>query len=258
MATWMRLLLRHGRLEDGSRLFSEATWRELTALVTPMPNPEPPAELAPLRTFVQGYALGLNVREYRGHGALTHTGGLVGLVSRVLLIPDVNLGVSVLTNQESGEAFNALAYSVADHYLKAPPFDWVAAFTATRARSLARLADAELKSSQVRAAGSKPSLALAKYAGIYTDAWYGDVQIQEAGGALAIRFAKSPALTGTLEHWQHDTFVARWTDRELRADAFVTFALNPDGSIERAKMEAVSPSTDFSFDFQDLVLVPRR
>ena len=60
-----------------------------------------------------------------------------------------------------------------------------------------------------------------------------------------------------MEHWQHDTFVVRWTDRELRADAFVTFALKPDGSIDQAKMEAVSPSTDFSFDFQDLLLRPK-
>ena len=64
-------------------------------------------------------------------------------------------------------------------------------------------------------------------------------------------------LSGTLEHWQHDTFVARWTDRELRADAFVTFALNPDGTIDTVKMRAVSPETDFSFDFQDLLFRPQ-
>jgi len=257
MAKWMRVLLRQGQLEDGTRLFSEATWRQISGLVTPMPNPEPPAELAPLRTFVQGYALGLNVREYRGHGALTHTGGLVGLVSRVLLIPDIGLGVSVLTNQESGEAFNALTYSVADHYLMAPPFDWVRQLDLFRGRNLARTAEAELKSAQSRDATSKPSLPLAKYAGTYTDAWYGDIEITEGAGQLRIRFTKTPALAGTLEHWQHNTFVARWTDRELRADAFVTFALKPDGSIERARMEAVSPATDFSFDFQDLVLLPQ-
>ena len=53
-------------------------------------------------------------------------------------------------------------------------------------------------------------------------------------------------------------FVARWDDRELRADAFVTFALNPDGSIDQVKMRAVSSSTDFSFDFHDLLLKPVR
>ena len=258
MASWMRVLLRRGQLADGTRLFSERTWRDLSTLVTPMPNPDPPAELAPLASFVSGYALGLNVREYRGHLVLTHTGGLPGFVSRVLLVPDIGLGVSVLTNQESGEAFNALAYFVVDQYLGVKGTDWVAQYTIVRGRALARVAEAELKSSQARAAASTPSLPLARYAGTYTDQWYGDIQIDEAGGKLSIRFTKTPALVGTLEHWQHDTFVARWTDRELRADAFVTFALNPDGSIERARMEAVSPATDFSFDFQDLLLTPKK
>jgi CubicO group peptidase (beta-lactamase class C family) len=244
-------------VNGGNVATPHARVEERVRVVQPF-NPDPPPELAPLKTFVQGYALGLNVREYRGHGALTHTGGLVGLVSRVLLIPDIGLGVSVLTNQESGEAFNALAYSVADHYLKAQAFDWVAPFATLRGRNLARTAETELKATQARDAASKPSLPLAKYAGTYADPWYGDIEITESAGRLGIRFSKTPALTGTLEHWQHDTFVARWTDRELRADAYVTFALKPDGSIERVRMEAVSPATDFSFDFQDLLLVPRR
>ncbi len=71
-----------------------------------------------------------------------------------------------------------------------------------------------------------------------------------------MKFTKTPSLVGDLEHWQYDTFVVRWRDRELRADAFVTFSLTPDGAIDQAKMAAVSPATDFSFDFQDLLLKP--
>jgi hypothetical protein len=47
-------------------------------------------------------------------------------------------------------------------------------------------------------------------------------------------------------------------DRELRADAYVTFALNPDGTIEQVRMAPTSPAVDFSFDFQDLLLTPVR
>jgi len=50
--------------------------------------------------------------------------------------------------------------------------------------------------------------------------------------------------------------VARWHDRTLAADAYVTFSLGPEGRIEKVKMKAVSPLTDFSFDFQDLDLRP--
>jgi hypothetical protein len=75
-------------------------------------------------------------------------------------------------------------------------------------------------------------------------------------GKLVLRFSRTPLLVGHLEHWQHDTFVARWRDRSLDADAFVSFALKPDGGIEQMKMVAVSPLTDFSFDFHDLLFTP--
>jgi hypothetical protein len=47
-------------------------------------------------------------------------------------------------------------------------------------------------------------------------------------------------------------------DRARRADAYIALALNPDGTIEQAKMVPASPSVDFSFDFQDLLLLPKR
>jgi len=70
-----------------------------------------------------------------------------------------------------------------------------------------------------------------------------------------LRFGRSPAFVGDLEHWQYDTFIARWRAPHLE-DAYVAFALNPDGSIDRFRMAAVSPLADFSFDYQDLEFRP--
>ena len=258
MAKWLRVQLSGGTLADGSRLFSAQTARQLTSIVTPIPVGDPPPELPPLKTNFHGYALGFDIRDYRGHKIVMHTGGLPGYVSRVAMIPDLNVGVAVLTNQESGEAFDSIAYHVLDYYLGAAVFDWIDGYTKTHARMAAAVAQADARGTVSRDAASRPSLPLAKYAGTYRDAWYGDVTVAEEGGKLAMRFSHTPALTGDLEHWQHDTFIARWRDRELRADAYVTFALTPDGAIDQIKMRAVSPATDFSFDFQDLLLKPAR
>ena len=43
---------------------------------------------------------------------------------------------------------------------------------------------------------------------------------------------------------------------ETPPDAYVSFALRPDASIERMTMAPVSPAIDFSFDLQDLRLTP--
>ena len=256
MAKWLRVRLSDGVLADGSRLFSAETARELSTIVTPLPVADPPADMPTLRTNFSGYALGLGVRDYRGHKLVTHDGGLPGYVSRVSTIPDVRVGVALLTNQESTPALGAIVYHILDHYLGAPPFDWAAAYQRASARSEAQMAEAERRAAAARDAGARPSLALEKYAGTYRDAWYGDVAVASERGRLVMRFTHTPSLVGDLDHWQHDTFIVRWRDRELRADAYITFALNPDGSIDQAKMRAVSPATDFSFDFQDLLLRP--
>jgi CubicO group peptidase (beta-lactamase class C family) len=256
MSKWLLVLLSGGRLADGSRLFSAATARQLWTLVTPIPAGDPPPELAALRSNFNGYALGFGVRDYRGRKLVSHTGGLPGYVSRVAMLPELNLGVSVLTNQESGAAFNAVTHYILDYYLEAPPIDWVAAFKKVESRAEAESAAQEKRAVSARDASSHPSLPLKGYEGSYTDPWYGDVTLTLEGEKLVMRFGHTPSLVGDLEHWQHDTFVVKWRDRELRADAYVTFALNPDGSIDQAKMKAVSPATDFSFDFQDLLLKP--
>jgi hypothetical protein len=166
------------------------------------------------------------------------------------------VGIAVLTNQESGGAFDSIAFHILDHYLGAPAFDWIDGFATVEARTAAANVAAETRATSARDPNAKPSLALPKYAGAYRDAWYGEIDITEEGGRLVMRFSHTPALVGDLLHFQHDTFIAHWRDRELRADAYVTFALNPDGSIDQAKMRAVSGETDFSFDFQDLLLRP--
>lgn len=256
MAAWMRVLLSGGLLADGSRLYSAATAGQLTTLVTPMPIADPPPELAALKPNFRGYALGLVVQDYRGRKVVTHTGGLPGQVSRVTLVPEIGLGICVLTNQEATEAFNAITWRIVDGFLGAPAADWIEAYRKVRRRAEDRASRTREMAAASRDASSRPSLAPGKYAGTYVDDWYGDIEIEDVDGRLRMRFSRTPLLVGDLEHWQYDTFIVRWLDRELRADAYVTFVLDAEGRVDEARMRAVSPETDFSFDFHDLRLRP--
>ena len=262
---WVIAQLDQGAIHSGQnaggqngnrRLFSQRQSREMWLAQTPIPAGNPPPQLSALRSNFTAYGLGWGLSDYRGYKVVSHSGGLLGMVSRVRMIPDLKLGIVVLTNQEASGAMEAISYHVIDHYLKAPTTDWVGAFRAVAEQQLARAKEVEKKQSAARNAESKPSLPLAKYAGRYNDAWYGEVTIKLEAGKLVLRFSRTPGLVGDLEHWQYDTFVARWRDRSLNADAFVTFALKPDGGIEQMKMVPVSPLTDFSFDFQDLLFTP--
>lgn len=256
MSKWIEMQLNTGEIPGGKRLFSAAQSKEMWSEVTPIPINDPPPQLPALKMNFSSYALGWSVNDYRGYKLVWHTGGLSGMVSRVTMVPDLKLGVIVLTNQEAGGAFSSITMAILDQYMKAPPTDWVTGYdTAVKLRE-ASIADQMKKIGAKRNAASKPSLALSAYAGRYRDPWYGDVTITEQAGKLIMRFTHSPDLTGEMEHWQYDTFIARWKNRAMNADAYVTFSLKPDGSVDQIKMAAVSPLTDFSFDFHHLALKP--
>jgi CubicO group peptidase (beta-lactamase class C family) len=259
MAKWMIVQLGAGQIPGGEkRLFSQRVAKEMWSAQTILPVGDPPPALAATKTNFAAYGLGWRLSEYRGYKQVSHDGGLPGYVSRVALIPDLKLGVVVLTNQEAVGLLRVIAYRILDSYLAAPPTDWAKIIHDLADEQKAGAAEIEKKQSGARNANSKPSLPLEKYAGKYADAWYGDITVSMEQSGLVMRFSHSPALTGDLEHWQYDTFKARWRDRSLAADAFVTFALNPDGSINQVKMVKVSPLTDFSYDFQDLLIKPKK
>ncbi|SEI86014.1 serine hydrolase [Frateuria terrea] len=264
MAKWMNVQLAGGELPttgaDGKprRLFSEKSQHQMWSMLTPIQINKPPVpELAPLTPDFFGYGESWFLSDYQGKKLVWHTGGWPGMVTRVTLVPELKLGVVVLTNAESGAAFNAVTYRVLDAYLNpGKKTDWVAVYDKAVKHAQAKADDSMAKHQAARDKNSRPSLPLAGYAGTYRDPWYGDVVVSREGGKLRMRFSHTPQLVGTMTPWQHDTFTVRWDDRTLNADAFVTFALDQDGHVREARMEPISPLTDFSFDFQDLRLAP--
>lgn len=256
MSKWLITQLDSGRAPNGTVLFHPATTESLWNLVTPIPVPSLPEILKPEQMNFYGYGLGFFLQDYRGYKMVWHTGGLSGFVSRVTLIPALKLGICVLTNQESGAAFDAITNHILDYYMHAPAYDWINAYQKLLQARNSNVEQYLEKQRASRDSAAGPSLPLSEYAGTYHDAWYGDIDITMENNHLVMRFSHTPDLTGDMVHWQYDTFMVHWRDRELRADAFVTFSLNPDGSIYEARMKAVSPATDFSYDFQDLLLKP--
>jgi hypothetical protein len=263
MARWVAMLLECGRGEQAPAgracVLKADSIRRLWSAQTVLGTPDPPPGLEATRSNFAAYGLGLGLRDYRGRKVVSHAGGLPGYVSLVALVPEERLGLAVLTNQEETGAYEAVRYRVLDEYLGSPVplVDWISAFRKRADDERKKAEEAVARAAAARDATSRPSLAPAHYAGHYRDAWYGEVTIAEEGSRLVLDMTRTPGLVADLEHWQHDTFVARWRrawmSDESPAEAYVTFALKPDGSIERMTMAPVSPAIDFSFDFQDLL-----
>ncbi len=242
LAKWLVCRLDSGRYAGG-RLFSQRQARDMWSgqTILPISDPEPP--LAALRANFAEYGLGWRLRDYQGRKTVSHTGGLAGMTSQITLVPAEKLGVVVLTNSES-DLMAALTYRLLDDFLGTPRprTDWVAAFAQVAEHDRLQADSAVAASRATRDSLSKPSLPLERYAGHYRDDLYGDADVALTGGRLVLRFAHSPAFVGDLEHWQHDSFIAHWRAKHLE-DAYVTFALNPDGSIDRFRLSGPAVST---------------
>lgn len=257
LARWVTLQLNQGKLADGTVIFSERQAREMWTPQIALRVAEPHAALATTKANFAAYGLGWNLRDYKGRKIVSHSGGLTGMVSLTLMVPEEKLGIVVLTNQEEGGAFQAIAYHILDHYLATEPRDWIRAYSESTADRRKKDNAEEAKTLAARVAGTAPSLSLNGYAGEYADAWYGPANLAVQGDRLYLRFGGTPDMHGPLEHFHHDTFIVRWADPTI-PDAFVHFDLATNGEVEGFRMKATSPLADFSFDYHDLHFRPAK
>ncbi len=256
MAQWMKLMLNDGVTDDGTQLISPAQMRELVSPAIVTSTGGYVAEHT--GASISAYALGWGVSTFYGEPLLSHSGGLWGMTSNIMLLPQQKLGVFVSNNLLSA-APRVVTNEIVDQFLvdqdSADNRDWLAIVADASKQRQSAGADAVAAAVAERNANSKPSFTLEAYVGTYHDAWYGDIFIElREDGVLWFRSPRSESLQGPLEHFQYDTFIARWIDRKLNADSYVSFSMSPEGKVESIRMKAVSPTTDFSFDFHDLDL----
>ena len=84
------------------------------------------------------------------------------------------------------------------------------------------------------------------------DPWRGDVTVKKQGEKLRMVFSRTTDMQGDLQAMKGNVFAVRWDDRTLKADALVNFRTGMDGAVSGMTMAPLSPTTDFSFDYQDL------
>jgi CubicO group peptidase (beta-lactamase class C family) len=244
MAQWIRLQLGRGTYQ-GKQIFSPRVAREMWQPVTILPISEANERFIPTLHF-NTYGLGWFLNDYHGRKVVTHSGGLDGMISRVGMLPEERLGLVILTNSETPVS-TALMYKIFDTFLGAPARDWSADYLARNRQAEEASKAEQRKVEESRVAGTRPSLALAKYAGAYGGEMYGEARVTEEQGRLVLRLLPSPNLVADLEHWHYDTFLVRWRDTVAYpfGRGFVTFMLDARG--EAAEMKIDVPNPDFDF-----------
>ena len=258
LCQWMRLQLGKGTL-DGRQYWKEQRTYEMWENNTPKPVSMWQREHMSSRHF-NGYGLGWELMEYRGAKVISHGGGYDGMISKTVLVPELNLGFVILTNSINS-APSCLTYEILDEFLMErnkkgrliePKEDWITMFEGFKKEEEAAIKQAHEADEAARTKGTRMSLPLANYTGVYSSEMYGDVLITidenplTPFGGLKIDFAPTALFKGQLTHWHYDTFELSWTTQMMLPKGKATFVLGADGKPVELQLVVDNPDFDFT------------
>ncbi len=254
MLIWVRTQLNHGTTLDGIGLFSAGQSREMWKPVTLRSVSERDLEMN--RTHFKAYGLGWRLADVHGFLEVSHTGTLAGMKSYVVMIPELDLGVALLTNGSSSAARSTVMNTIVRSFMPVEKVDWIQlvldeqeAEDQASQQQEGQLVEVDEPATITSVPCQVPELSL--LTGRYRDPWFGDVVIEMKGGQLIFSADKSPKLKGPLLHHEGNRFVIRWTDRSLEADAWIEFELDEDGPASAISMSKLDGG---DYDFEDLIL----
>jgi hypothetical protein len=214
MTRWVTMLLDSGRL-DGKQIIPASVIQETWKPQTIMNNKK--------NKFVnqnyQLYGLGWVLEDYNGKEMISHTGGVDGFLTSVVMVPSEKLGIIVLTNQDNQNFFHVLKNEITDYYMGLPFRDYSYLSYDKYAHADKAIVDAIMKERLKCAAEMKvrqpSSLKFDDYVGTYTNEIYGDVTVTRKENRLKMYFSKHPNLIGHLESQGNHSFLCFYSNKIL-------------------------------------------
>ena len=232
MLPWLRLHLNGGE-HDGVRILSQEALDEIFTPNNVIRRSDEQRERVP-ETHLQSYGLAWRLQDYRGRLWIGHGGAIDGMRAEVALIPELELGVVVLSNLGGGSFPTAVMYGIVDRFIGPRDKDWSRVLLDAELESRERAEERRAEVEEARISGTSPSLPLEAYARAYDQAFHGALVVEREGSGLVAR--RGPHVVGDLEHWHHDTFQVRWRDPVL-GNAFMTFTVGPRGSVTAVELD---------------------
>ncbi|MEN0004935.1 MAG: serine hydrolase [Bacteroidota bacterium] len=244
MLKWMNLQLQQGKYGE-KQLFSAASQRNFWHPHNNNRVSEAAQKQYEGRHF-SGYGLGWGLSDYRGRLLTSHGGGYDGMYSRLVLVPEEQMGIVVLTNSMKGIS-TPLTYYIIDAMMGLTPKDWSAealerqkSWDDYRANRLKKRYDKHVK-------GTTADVSMDEMIGLYRCPMYGDIEIKKKGDAMTIHFSNAPNLDADLKHWHYNTYEIKWK-KTLAWFGFgtVQFELSNDGAVTGLQFDV--PNDDIFFE----------
>jgi len=254
LCNWMLVQLNNGKYGDNleKQIFSEDRQKEMWKIHSLLPV----NNSSRYNSHFAGYGLGWMLSDINGKMKVSHTGGLPGMLSITVLIPDLDFGIVILTNTANGGGgvSRTVSQTIIDSYLGLDEFNWLDHYYQfyQKKENKGDKVSAQVWE-KIKTANSK-HVDLKQFIGVYEDNWFGKIEVLIKRDKLWFKSYRSPKLNGQMFFYNANTFAIKWEYQDMNADAFAMFNLDEEGKAQSLKMKGISPNIDFSFDFQDLDL----
>lgn len=200
---WMALVLAGGKAPDGTQLVDDAALRTALTPVIRSADGSPTPEQIDARAGFYGEGIGVS-NDGTGRVRLTHSGAFAsGGGTTIMMIPNLDLGIVVLTNgtaNGTAESITAAFADVAEY--GAQQYDWLTAFQ--KVFTMINAPQGELAGERAPA-DPAPAAANSAYVGTYQNDYFGPITVAEAAGGLTLTAGPSQ-VQYQLAHWDGQTF----------------------------------------------------
>jgi CubicO group peptidase (beta-lactamase class C family) len=206
LSKWLLMQLDSGRY-NGQRILPWPVIRKTRDITTAYSSRK--SSLYP--THFMGYGLGIFMADYNGRQIFWHTGGAFGFVTNTCFVPEENLGIVILTNNDNQNFFEALRYQLLDAYTGMPYVNRSAQALPAHLRETEQSVKA-VAGMEARVKGNVPPLPLAAYTGDYVNGMYGTVTIKKDGNDLQVKFNTHNNLAASLQYMDNDEWLMTYNN----------------------------------------------
>lgn len=230
LGKWIRFHLKHKKQLEAVRI-EEAAVEGLHQPAVVVGKSDEWRLRFPAAKFLS-YGRGFFTYLYRGETVVAHTGNVDGMSSILLMIPEKNLGIAVLTNLDASLLPNILACDLVDLSLGKKGVDWNAYIDQEMAAIVSEEEVRRDNARQARQSNTNPQVTLDQFVGMYEDSFYGRLRIAKIGDELTLYY--SDVMKAHLKHWHFNTFEVRFdsaVNHMWLGPQFATFTLGDDGRV---------------------------
>jgi CubicO group peptidase (beta-lactamase class C family) len=208
LVSWLQLQL----ARSDADLLTPDTLRFLHTAQTPMWTISPDGVVRNSPFPLHSYCLGWVTESYEGLRLVWHNGNIDGMSAWVGLVPELGLGIAILSNLDDCELRKAVFYKIVDHVAEIDGADLEPGLVEALNARLAQRDEMEKEWQELTHSSVKPALPLGDYAGDYHSDIMGTATIRDINNRLVYSRTKEQTLELVSIEADSNDFLGRHTD----------------------------------------------